>query len=139
MATNLSAAQSARAALQTQLNALQTSYNTTLAQYNTLRATHDRLTAHDTNLQIRLRDRDSEIRGKNKLLENLQDELATTEMELTVKNEQMEKIKEENRHLVERWMRRVGEEADEMNVALETGERRRRRSQGTKEEASDKT
>ena len=55
------------------------------------------------------------------MLENLQDELATTEMELTVQSREMEKLREENKALVDRWMKRVQGEAEQMNVALESG------------------
>lgn len=127
LVANLTAAQAARAGLEAKLSSLQTSHTSTVSQLSTLRSVHSQLTSQHTSLQTRFRDRESELRGKAKLLENLQDELATTEMELTVQSQQMDKLRDENRVLVERWMKRVAGEADEMNVALESGTRREHR------------
>ncbi|KKY23965.1 putative autophagy protein [Phaeomoniella chlamydospora] len=130
LAANLSDAQAARSSLQSQLSKLQASSATVVAQLDTLRSSHATLSAQHNTLQMRFRDRDSELRGKAKLLENLQDELATTEMELTVQTREMDKLKQENQALVDRWMKKMQGEAEEMNVALEGGERRRQRPKG---------
>lgn len=74
------------------------------------------LTTQVTSLERRLRDRDSELRGKAKLLEDVQDENATLTMQLNVMEDEKGKLLGENRDLVERWMKRVGEEAEKMNI-----------------------
>ncbi|EXJ84483.1 hypothetical protein A1O3_05151 [Capronia epimyces CBS 606.96] len=66
-------------------------------------------------LTIKLRDRDEELRGKAKLIENVQDENVTLNLQLNMAEEHSEKLKIENRELVDRWMARMGKEADKMN------------------------
>ncbi|KAJ5107052.1 Autophagy-related protein 16 [Penicillium angulare] len=70
-------------------------------------------------LQIhsRLKDRDEELRGKAKLLEDFQDEMATLNLQLNMADEKSNKLQRENQELVDRWMTRMGLEADAMNDA----------------------
>ncbi|KAL5341548.1 putative autophagy protein Apg16 [Aspergillus crustosus] len=70
-----------------------------------------------THLQLRLKDRDEELRGKAKLLEDFQDELATLNLQLNMAEEKTGRLKKENQELVDRWMARMGREADAMNDA----------------------
>lgn len=73
------------------------------------------LTAHVSQLTIKLRDRDEELKGKAKLLEDVQDENVTLNLQLNMADEQSKKLKKENQDLVDRWMARMGKEADRMN------------------------
>ncbi|KAJ5893510.1 hypothetical protein N7495_005201 [Penicillium taxi] len=68
-------------------------------------------------LQLRLKDRDEELRGKAKLLEDFQDEMATLNLQLNMAEEKSNKFQRENQDLVDRWMARMGLEADAMNDA----------------------
>ena len=84
-------------------------------------------------LVVRLRDRDEELRGKSKLLEvssfhsisercssqfqNVQDELVSLNLQLNMSDDKNQKLKKENQDLVDRWMARMGKEADAMNDA----------------------
>lgn len=70
-----------------------------------------------SHLQLRLKDRDEELKGKAKLLEDLQDELATLNLQLNMVEEQSNRLKKENQELIDRWMARIGREADAMNDA----------------------
>lgn len=70
-------------------------------------------------LQIKLRDRDEELRAKNKLVADVQDELAVLNLQLNVVERRRKEKEEENKQLIERFMRRVGQEADAMNLANE--------------------
>ncbi|KAL4975386.1 autophagy protein 16 [Aspergillus desertorum] len=70
-----------------------------------------------THLQLRLKDRDEELRGKAKLLEGFQDEIATFELQLNMAEERSNRLQKENQELVDRWMARMGQEADAMNDA----------------------
>ncbi|KAI9370589.1 autophagy-related protein 16 [Aspergillus egyptiacus] len=70
-----------------------------------------------THLQLRLKDRDEELRGKAKLLEDFQDELATLNLQLNMAEERTDRLQKENKELVDRWMARMGKEADAMNDA----------------------
>ncbi|KAL4802266.1 autophagy-related protein 16 [Aspergillus unguis] len=70
-----------------------------------------------TQLQLRLKDREEELRGKAKLLEGFQDELAALELQLNMSEQQKDRLQRENQELVDRWMARMGKEADAMNDA----------------------
>ncbi|CAK7265572.1 autophagy protein 16, interacts with Atg12p-Atg5p [Sporothrix epigloea] len=77
------------------------------------------LTAERNSLAVKVRDRDEELRGKSKLVENVHDELIALNLQLNIAEQQRDKIKKENKDLVERWMRRMGQEAEAMNLANE--------------------
>lgn len=66
-------------------------------------------------LTTKLRDREEELRGKAKLIENVQDENVTLNLQLNMVEERSEALKKENAELVSRWMERVGREAERMN------------------------
>lgn len=63
----------------------------------------------------RVKDRDEEIKGKAKLLEDVHDETVSLTLQLNMADERVRKVEGENKELVERWMKRMGEEAEEMN------------------------
>lgn len=73
------------------------------------------LSANVTQLTTRLRDREEELRGKAKLLVNVQDENATLNLELNQAEQEVKRVKEENKELVARWVARMAKEADKMN------------------------
>ncbi|KAE8353008.1 autophagy-related protein 16 [Aspergillus coremiiformis] len=68
-------------------------------------------------LQLRLKDRDEELRGKAKLLDDFQDELASLNLQLNMAEERSNRLQKENQELVDRWMARMGKEAEAMNEA----------------------
>ncbi|OKL56171.1 Autophagy protein 16 [Talaromyces atroroseus] len=70
-----------------------------------------------THLTLRLRDRDEELRGKAKLLDNVQDELASLNLQLNMAEDRSTKLQRDNQELIDRWMARMGKEADAMNEA----------------------
>ncbi|KAL4948813.1 autophagy protein [Aspergillus filifer] len=70
-----------------------------------------------THLQLRLKDREEELRGKAKLLEDFQDEMATLNLQLNMAEERTDRLQKENKELVDRWMARMGKEADALNDA----------------------
>jgi hypothetical protein len=72
-------------------------------------------TANVNQLTLKLRDRDEELKGKTKLVENVQDENVTLTLQLNLAEQQQEKLKKENKELVDRWMAKKGKEADRMN------------------------
>ena len=63
----------------------------------------------------RVKDRDEEIKGKAKLLEDVHDETVSLTLQLNMADERVRKVEGENKELVERWMKRMGVEAEEMN------------------------
>ena len=74
------------------------------------------LTTQKATLTRALGDRDEELRGKAKLLEEVHDETVSLTLQLNMADERAQKLERENGELVERWMRRMGKEADEMNA-----------------------
>ncbi|KAJ0118413.1 hypothetical protein J7T55_009196 [Diaporthe amygdali] len=83
------------------------------------------LTAERDTLRLRVGDQAEELRGKKQMLEQVQDEVLALELQLNVAEQQKAKIAAENKQLIERWMRRARQEADDMNAANE------KRSDGT--------
>jgi chromosome segregation ATPase len=70
-------------------------------------------------LSTKLRDREHELREKRKLVEDVQDEMITLNLQLNMVEKERDKVKKENRELIDRFMRRVAQEADAMNLANE--------------------
>jgi Autophagy protein 16 (ATG16) len=50
-------------------------------------------------------------------VQNVQDELASLNLQLNMAEEKSSKLQNENKELIDRWMARVGKEADAMNDA----------------------
>ena len=70
-------------------------------------------------MALKLRDREEELRVKNKLVSDVQDENAVLNIELDMAVKKRKEKEAENKQLVERFMQRVGAEADAMNRANE--------------------
>ncbi|MCJ1241078.1 hypothetical protein MMC14_009082 [Varicellaria rhodocarpa] len=68
-------------------------------------------------LAVKLRDRDEELRGKAKLLEDVHDETVSLTLQLNMAEANNQKLQTENKELVDRWMARMAQEAEAMNVA----------------------
>ncbi|KAK3357084.1 autophagy-related protein 16 [Lasiosphaeria hispida] len=77
------------------------------------------LTSERRVLARKLMDREEELRVKNKLVADVQDELAILNMQLDMVEKRRAEKEAENKQLVERFMARVGQEADAMNLANE--------------------
>jgi hypothetical protein len=97
-----------------------------------------RLESECASLTTRLRDREHELREKRKLVEvstllaklhprsivfnfrqEVQDEMITLGLQLTLAEKERDKVKADNKDLVDRWMKRMAQEADAMNLANE--------------------
>ncbi|RDW94923.1 autophagy protein [Coleophoma crateriformis] len=77
------------------------------------------LTTQRTLLSQKVRDRDEEIRGKAKLLDDVQDEMISLNLQLNMAEQRSQKLVAENKDLIDRWMAQKGQEADEMNKAFQ--------------------
>lgn len=77
------------------------------------------LSGERDSLRLRVGDQAEELRGKKQMLEQVQDEVLALELQLNVAEQQKAKIAAENKQLIERWMRRARQEADDMNAANE--------------------
>ncbi|KAI9831336.1 MAG: hypothetical protein M1819_005110 [Sarea resinae] len=75
------------------------------------------LEAEKATLERRVRDLSEELRGKAKFLENVQDEMISLNLQLNMAEEKTQRLQTENKDLVDRWMARMGREADAMNDA----------------------
>lgn len=51
--------------------------------------------------------------------QQVQDEMITLNLQMSVAERERDKVKKENKELVERWMKRMAQEADAMNLANE--------------------
>ncbi|KAI9821010.1 MAG: hypothetical protein M1826_000789 [Phylliscum demangeonii] len=114
---DLGEAQRSKAELQAQLktNTAELERLSTTSQRNAKRV--QELATERTALVTKVRDRDEELRGKAKLLENVQDEMISLNLQLNVAEKRAQDLQTENRELVDRWMARMGKEADAMNDA----------------------
>ncbi|KAK9781833.1 putative Autophagy-related protein 16 [Seiridium cardinale] len=79
---------------------------------------HD-LTTERNSLTSKLRDRNEEVVGKTRLLKDVQDDNLTLNIQLDVRENDLKKLKSENKELVDRWMRKMEKEAEAMNLANE--------------------
>ena len=66
-------------------------------------------------LQRKVRDRESEVSEGRKLVEAVQDEMVSLNLQLNMAEQKAERLVAENGELVRRWMEKMGEEADRMN------------------------
>lgn len=112
---DLATTQKARSVLHTQVEDLTASLKTLQLQSKTSAVQIAQLTRQKVEVERRLRDRDEELRGKTKLAEDAQDEMVALGLQLNLSEEKAEKLKTENDELVQRWMKRMGEEADRVN------------------------
>ncbi|GAO18281.1 uncharacterized protein UV8b_06247 [Ustilaginoidea virens] len=77
------------------------------------------MTTERNTLRTRLKDREHELREKRKLLEQVQDEMITLNLQVSMAEKERDRVKKENKELVDRWMKRMAQEADAMNLANE--------------------
>ncbi|KAI1384725.1 autophagy protein 16 [Hypoxylon trugodes] len=85
------------------------------------------LTAERNTLWSRLKDRNEELVGKNKMLKDIQDENLTLNIQLDVTEQKAAKLTADNEQLVKRWMDRMRDEADAMNLQNESPSHKNRR------------
>lgn len=112
---DLSATQKARSTLQTQLTALTAQLSALSTQQRTSQSQITSLTKQVQDTERKLQDRDEELRGKGKMVEQAQDEMVALELQFNLAEQKSERLERENKELVERWMKRMGEEAERVN------------------------
>ncbi|RMY52807.1 hypothetical protein D0863_14147 [Hortaea werneckii] len=115
--TDLASTQRARAALQTQVEDLTATISALQTQNQASSTQIAQLSRQKADIDRKLRDRDEELKGKGRLVEQAQDEMVALGLQLNVAEEQKEKLTRENQELVDRWMKRMGEEAERVNRA----------------------
>ncbi|OAP63084.1 hypothetical protein AYL99_02311 [Fonsecaea erecta] len=112
---DLSKAQTERADLQSRLDAALRELDALKAKAKVDAKRMAQLNASVSQLTVKLRDRDEELRGKAKLIEDVQDENVTLNLELHMAEEKAQKFQKDNQELVDRLMAIKGREADKMN------------------------
>lgn len=113
--SDLATTQKARTALQSQVDELTTSLSALQLQNKTSTTQVTQLTRQKADIERKLRDRDEELRGKSRLVEHAQDEMVALGLQLNMAEARRDKLQTENKDLVDRWMKRMGEEADRVN------------------------
>lgn len=66
-------------------------------------------------LERRVKDRAEELKGKGRLVEEVQDEMVSLNLQLHMAEQEREKLKRENEDLTRRWVDKMETEAKEMN------------------------
>ncbi|KAE8372652.1 autophagy-related protein 16 [Aspergillus bertholletiae] len=115
--TDLSEAQRSRSEIQDQLTRTTTELEKLRKRSSQDSRRIGALEKEVAQLQQRLKDRDEELKGKAKLLDDFQDELASLNLQLNMAEERSNRLQKENQELVDRWMARMGKEAEAMNEA----------------------
>ncbi|KAK3955277.1 autophagy-related protein 16 [Pseudoneurospora amorphoporcata] len=90
------------------------------------------LTTERKTLTIKLRDREEELRAKSKMLADVQDELQVLNTHLDLVEKRRSEMEAENKQLVARFMKRVGQEAEAMNMANDSTSGSGHRSSGSR-------
>lgn len=67
-------------------------------------------------LERKLRDRQEELKGKGRLVEEVQDEMVALNLQLNIAEQNAETLKKENQELTRRWVEKMEREAEEMNT-----------------------
>ncbi|KAI5367876.1 hypothetical protein Slin15195_G030100 [Septoria linicola] len=112
---DLANTQRVRASLQAQVTELTTSLTQLQSTQKDSTVQIGLLTKQKLDVERKLRDREEEIRGKARLVEEAQDEMVSLQLQLSMAEQKSEKLDKENKELVERWMRRMGEEVERVN------------------------
>ena len=107
--------QKARTTLQAQVDELTSTLAAVQAQSKSSTTQLLQLTRQKADVERKLKDRDDELRGKGRLVEHAQDEMVALGLQLNMSEARSEKLTRENKELVDRWMKRMGEEADRVN------------------------
>ncbi|KAK0260835.1 autophagy protein 16, interacts with Atg12p-Atg5p [Friedmanniomyces endolithicus] len=113
--TDLSTTQKARQTLATQVADLTLALNTLHSTSATSTSQLALLTRQKADTERKLRDRDEELRGKNRMVVLAQDEMVAQGLQLSLAEQKAEGLERENRELVARWMERMGKEAERVN------------------------
>ncbi|KAI0430318.1 autophagy-related protein 16 [Xylaria sp. FL1042] len=85
------------------------------------------LTSERNALTARVRDLNEELDKKKKFLKDIQDDNLTLNMELNMTIQKSAKVEAENKELVDRWMKRMGHEADALNLQNESPKQKNHR------------
>jgi chromosome segregation ATPase len=111
MRTDLASAQQARTQLETRLTTFTKLQKDYQSQSSLVEAQNREITA----LQRKLQDRDAEISEGKRINEQTHDELVSINLQFNLSEQRNTQLETENKELVDRWMKKMREEADDMN------------------------
>jgi chromosome segregation ATPase len=109
--TSLAVAQQARVTLEAEVASFATLKQENATQTQAIQTQDKEITA----LQRKVKDRNEEIKEGKKLIEQVQDEMVSLNLQLNMAEQRSDKLQAENKELVARWMKKMGQEADQMN------------------------
>ncbi|KAF2462054.1 autophagy-related protein 16 [Lineolata rhizophorae] len=116
----LAATQKARAELAARVKPLGEKLATVTAQAGLDARRIEELSRERAGLERKVRDRDEEIKGKGKLVEEVQDEMLSLDLQLNMAEQRAKKLEQDNAELLRRWMALKRDEAEAMNATLGT-------------------
>ncbi|KAK3064788.1 hypothetical protein LTS18_003919 [Coniosporium uncinatum] len=112
---DLAATQKSRADLQAQLKPLSEELSALKTQRERDKRSISILEKDKLVLERKVRDREEEIKMRKKLVEDVQDEMVSLGLELSMSAQQQGRLKGENEELVRRWVEYKGKEAERWN------------------------
>lgn len=108
---DLAAAQKARTALEQEMASLSKLKQESAVQAQLLDTRQKEVLA----LQRKVNDRNAEVAEGKRMIEEAHDEMLSLNLQFNMAEQKAEKLDRENKELVSRWMKKMGEEADRMN------------------------
>ncbi|KAF2502446.1 autophagy protein 16 [Lophium mytilinum] len=115
MRAELTAAQSARTALEARVKSLSSELSSFRTQSTAQASQIIHLEQTKQHLERRVNDRAEELKGKGRLVVNVQDEMVALELQLNMSEQKVEKLETENQELTRRWLAKMEQEASDMN------------------------
>ncbi|KAF2817128.1 autophagy protein 16 [Mytilinidion resinicola] len=115
MRAELTAAQSGRAALEARVKSLSSELSTIRTQSSAQAGHISQLEQTKHQLERRVNDRAEELKGKGRLVVNVQDEMVALELQLNITEQKVGRLEKENAELTRRWLAKMEQEASDMN------------------------
>jgi chromosome segregation ATPase len=123
----LAATQKTRASLEASLGTLTTAVTTLQLADTQQKQRIAQLEKHRAHLERRGKDKQEELKGKGRFVEEIQDEMVALNLQLNMAEQEKERLKKENEELTRRWVRKMEEEASRMNREMGWEEQGRRK------------
>ena len=125
--SELAATQKTRASLEASLGTLTATVATLQLADTQQKQRIAQLEKHRAHLERRGKDKQEELKGKGRFVEEIQDEMVALNLQLNMAEQDKERLKKENEELTRRWVRKMEEEASRMNREMGWEEQGRRK------------
>lgn len=126
--SELAATQKTRSSLEAELISLNASLTALQASDTHHKQRIAQLEKHRAHLERRGKDKQEELKGKGRFVEEVQDEMVALNLQLNMAEQEKERLRKENEELTRRWVSKMEEEASRMNAKMgweEQGGRRK--------------